>query len=455
MSSRSRSRGSQPARASAPPRATSSTLMRVVFLLVIVALVLGLLMTTTQVQAQDASTGPSGAAVPSTSAATARPVEVMFDGPTASGSLTAPIVFSTTFQAPTQPTRVELLQRLAGGTSDLVLEADVTQEPSGTWRASVAQVGFTAPNTRYEYRFRAVTPEGAITGPTGTFVVEDDRYDWRTLAGDGVTLHWYAGGDAFAQRALGIGEDAIRQAAELLGVQEVEPVDFFVYDSIEGLYGAMGPGTRENVGGQANSATRTLIGHVGPGDVASDWVDTLVTHELTHIVFADATDNPYHRPPRWLNEGLAVYLADGYGVGDRAQVAGAAGDGTLIPLSGIVGLFPTTYQRFSLAYAESVSAVDFFIDTYGRDKLVQLITSYHEGVTDDEAFLAATGADFAAFDDAWLAAQGAERPQPYGPQPAPPGPIPSDWASGRSSGASPEASMGLLEAPSAPASVAP
>ena len=55
-----------------------------------------------------------------------------------------------------------------------------------------------------------------------------------------------------------------------------------------------------------------------------------------------------------------------------------------MPPAGIVGLFPTSYERFSLAYAESVAAVDFFIRTYGKEKLVQLITSYHGGVTDDE-----------------------------------------------------------------------
>ena len=69
----------------------------------------------------------------------------------------------------------------------------------------------------------------------------------------------------------------------------------------------LGPGTRENVGGQANSDIRTMFGLIGPSEVGSSWVDTLVSHELTHLVFAEAVDNPYHFPPRWLNEGLAVY----------------------------------------------------------------------------------------------------------------------------------------------------
>ncbi len=123
-----------------------------------------------------------------------------------------------------------------------------------------------------------------------------------------------------------------------------------------------------------------------------------------------------------------MYLSAGYAVSDRSLVKSAADTGSLIPLAGLGGLFPTDYDRGQLAYAESVAAVDFFIRTYGKDKLVQLITSYHSGVTDDQAFIAATGSDFAAFDAAWVAAQGAGQPQPFGPQPAPAGPLPSDWS---------------------------
>jgi hypothetical protein len=351
----------------------------------------------------------------------------VFADPRASGALTRPVVFSTPFQAAGAPERVELLTRITGTVTDLVRQASLEQAGDGSWTASVGEVGFTAPNTTREFRFRAIVDGHETLGPVGSFTVVDDRYDWRTVSDEMVTLHWYAGDKEFARRALGIGVDAIHQAADLLGVTEVAPVDFFVYDSSDALYGALGPGTRENVGGQADASIRTMVGAIEPHEVGSDWVDTLITHELTHMVFADAIDNPYHDPPRWLNEGLAVYLSEGYPVGDRAQVADAASAGRLIPLSGLAGLFPTTYERFSLAYAESVSAVSYLIDTYGRDTLVRLITSYRGGVTDEEAFAAATGAGVRAFDDAWMAAQGAARPQPYGPQPAPPGPVPADW----------------------------
>jgi hypothetical protein len=92
------------------------------------------------------------------------------------------------------------------------------------------------------------------------------------------------------------------------------------------------------------------------------------------------------------------------------------------------GQFPTTAEGFGQAYDESVSAVDFLIRTHGQPALLQLVDSYADGRTDDEAFEAAIGQDVAAFDAAWLADLGAEVPVRRGPQPAPPGPQPAAWS---------------------------
>jgi hypothetical protein len=188
----------------------------------------------------------------------------------------------------------------------------------------------------------------------------------------------------------------------------------------------LGPGTRENVGGQANAEIRTLFALITPREINDPWVDVVVPHELVHLVFDTAVTNPYHFPPRWLNEGLAVYLSEGYKASDRNAVESAARSGDLFPLDGLVGQFPTG-DGFFLAYAESVSAIDFLIRTHDQDALVALIGSYADGLTDDEAFTAAIGMDTAAFNDAWLADLGAVVPTKHGPQPAPAGPRPPAW----------------------------
>ncbi len=347
--------------------------------------------------------------------------------------LTQPVTLDET------PARVEVLLTFADASPLVVELPPPTTIGSVTLRheVSVAADGHILPNTPVSAQWR-ITPEDGdpVVGPEVDAVYADERFDWQTVAGDLVTVHWYEGGAAFGQRSLRIAEDAVRETSELLGVTEDEPIDFFIYSELDPFYDALGPGTRENVGGQANAEIRTLFALVGSNDVG--WDEIVVRHELVHLVFDTAVDNPYHFPPRWLNEGLAVYQSQGYDAGDISAVESAARAGTLIPLDGLIGQFPTG-DGFFLAYAESVSAVDFFIRTHDQDALVALIGSYADGLTDDEAFQAAIGMDTASFNEAWLADLGAVVPQRHGPQPAPPGPRPSAWgAPGEIPGATPD-----------------
>ena len=47
----------------------------------------------------------------------------------------------------------------------------------------------------------------------------------------------------FGQHALEIGERAVAETSELLGVTETDPIDFFVYADQSAFYDALGPGT--------------------------------------------------------------------------------------------------------------------------------------------------------------------------------------------------------------------
>jgi hypothetical protein len=380
-----------------------------------------------------------------------------FGIPTAGSTFKTGVTFSQPVTIDRELRRVELLLGTAGSVGQSVI---LVPPPAGTGAVTLIHTldpvadGHIMPNTPLTARWRLVggdDPSDIEVGPEVRLTFDDDRFDWRTEVGDLVRVHWYEGGDSFGAVALGIGEDAVRQASDLLQVTETDPVDFFVYADEEAFYDALGPGTRENVGGQASNDIRTMFARITPGELNDSWVRIVIPHELTHLVFDTAAKNPYHFPPRWLNEGLAVYLSQGYDASDRGAVERAAADGTLIPLDGLTGQFPTSFERFSLAYSESVSAVEYLVRTYDRDALVSLIRSYADGRTDDEAFTAALGQDMTAFGDAWLADLGAAPPTKHGPQPAPAGPVPSAWA-GTAAGSAPPAAT---EGPGASPGVSP
>ena len=355
-----------------------------------------------------------------------------FGTPTATSKYETGIVFSQTVTVSGPIGQVELLLTIADDIGPTVIEVPnppAVGSSTLTYTLDTSGTGHMIPNTPMVARLRLIAaddPTNIALGPEVKVVSTDDRFDWKTVSGDLVRVHWYKGDAAFGAKALKLGEDEVRETSKLLGVTETEPADFFVYANKADFYGALGPGAHENVAGSAYADIRTLLGLIPPGQIDDPLVAVRIPHEFVHLVFDTAASNPYHRAPRWLNEGLATYQSEGYGSSDRGRVQDAARSGKLIPLDGLTGQFPNG-QDFYLAYAEGVAAVKYMIDTHGSDALVTLIRSYADGRTDDEAFKAALGQDMTEFGAAWFEDVKAKTPPRYGPQPAPPGPVPAAW----------------------------
>jgi Peptidase MA superfamily len=398
------------------------------------------------------------ALVATLAAAPARAASVSFGTPTYNAQYDQAIDFSVDLNATEPLERIELWLRFPDTIGPYIVGVD---DPGGNGRRTLDYTldltgsGHIVPNTRFQATWAAY-PSGAsqpVTSDVLNVNYQDTTRDWRTEKGDIVTVHWYDGSQSFAQKALAIGEKAIADTSSLLGVTETEPIDFFIYADDQAFRNALGPGTRENVGGEAHANIRTLFALITPSEINQAWVGTVIPHELVHLVFDTAVTNPYRFPPRWVNEGLAVYLSEGYGSRDQTMVGHAVASGDLMPLGALTGQFPTEPSLTSLAYAESVSAIDYLVRTYGQDALVGLVKAYKDGLTDDEAFTKALGVDLAAFQSGWLDELGAEPPRQYGPQPAPSGPVPQAWTS------TPPASSGEPPAadasPSAVASTSP
>jgi hypothetical protein len=354
----------------------------------------------------------------------------IFEAATASSTFGEAITVEQRISLPTGVARLEAVVRAGGNARTFLAEIPNPGEGPQTLRYTFeTPPGGLYPNTQVEIGFRVTLEDGTVfDGPTDRIRYEDTRFDWKTLEGDVVRVHWVEGDAAFGRRALEIGDRAVEDATRLLGVQESVPIDFFVYGDRDAFYDVLGPALQENVGGVALPEIRTLFANIGPGQVNDGWVGIVVPHELSHLVFDTATRNDYHEPLHWLNEGLADYLAQGYPSNARASVERAVRDGDLMPLHAIEFRFPSTAERFSLAYDESVSAIDYLIRTHGQGALVNLIRSYADGVSDDAAFTAALGVDVATFEAGWLRDLGATTPVPYGPRPAPFGSLPPGWS---------------------------
>ena len=359
--------------------------------------------------------------------------DVSFGTPSATATFGTGVTFVQPVNVSGTIARAELLITFPAALGPLVHEVPV---PSGSGAVTLRYVFLQAdaslfPNTKLTARWRITSVSGpAAIGPAVTVTYADTTKQWKTLEGALIRLHWYSGSAAFAQQALALGEQGVQKAADLLGVTETVPIDFFVYDDEQSFCLALLSGSTCNFAGRAIVSNRTMFGLIGSNQANSAEVARVIPHELTHLVFDTATRNPYHSPADWLNEGLAVYLTEGVAPYLRSALDDAMANGKLLPLTAFAIAFPPQelYDRFLLAYGESVSAVDYFVRTYGKARLASLIRSYAAGRTDDEAFSAAIGLDVPGFEAAWLADLGAATPHRYGPQPAPAGPLPPGWS---------------------------
>jgi hypothetical protein len=321
---------------------------------------------------------------------------------------------------------------------------------SGTLTATVDTSGGSPfPFAPVVANFEVVLSDGTTqVGPDIDLTYADNRFTWKTIAGKVVRVHYLDASASFAQSLVALADSGASKASAMFGVTETKPIDYYVYPSQSAFQ--QGLGQPDTVGGVAETQYRICFSVVANGDNA--YAAQVMPHEVTHVVFWDAVNNPYHGTPRWLDEGFAQYESQGYDSSSRQQVTAAVKSGTLSSLLALTDFFPMDSSRIYLAYAEAVSAVDFMVRKYGQPAILKLVQAYAGGASDDEAFTAALGVDVKGFDTAWETDLGVT-PTKYGPQPAPTGPLPPGWSSGGAgSSIGPEATGGPSAGPSSSAS---
>jgi hypothetical protein len=315
------------------------------------------------------------------------------------------------------PDRLELLLRFSG--SDQTFVAPVSAgTTSAQYRWDATSRGIT-PNTRVAYRWRATSSGRVTLSPEGSLLYDDDRpgLAWRSTRIGDATVHWYGGAESEARRFGAITAEAASAAEALLGHSLAGPIDLFVYASHDDFFGALGPGAREWTGAATFPELRTVFMWLGAG--SASYLERTVTHEVTHVVFYDATHNPFHEPAKWFNEGFAVWSETRSADAQHATVQGAAGNG-LLAFDGISESFPISASGAALSYAEGATMVQIIMDHYGRGAIAKIAAAWRSGVGDDEALQAGTGVTAERLYAAYFAAFGVDAPQPVQPAPIPP-----------------------------------
>jgi hypothetical protein len=250
------------------------------------------------------------------------------------------------------------------------------------------------------YHWRITEADGdVVETPEQTLSWFDDRYDWVPLEGPNVTVYAYDVDPAFHQEILDSAERTITSLAESYGAELDQPVRVWAYTNKEDLYGALAPNSEPWIAGAAYPGLHVLMAVLPPGDIGE--VQRVVPHEISHQVLHQATENPFNGPPQWLNEGLATYWQEAGRDRFYSYALDLAANEEIPPLRTLNGTFPYDRDGATAAYALSLSAVMYIVDTWGDEGMASLLATFDEGVTYEDAVQQGLGISFDELDRQW------------------------------------------------------
>jgi hypothetical protein len=234
---------------------------------------------------------------------------------------------------------------------------------------------------------------------------DDGRYSWQSLTstipqGGEMTLFWYEGGDSFARELMDACQEGLARLTQDIGAYPEKPIKIYIYASSGDLQGAM-IYSNEWSGGVAFTAFSTIAIGIPPGEL--DWGKGALVHELTHLVVHEATFSPYGQLPLWLDEGLAMYSEGELDPDFRSYLEEAISENELISVRSLCSPFSAYSEKARLSYAQSYSLVEYLLDNYGQDKMLDLLALLKQGSTYDESLTEVYGFDIDGLDAFWRA----------------------------------------------------
>jgi len=232
---------------------------------------------------------------------------------------------------------------------------------------------------------------------------DDDRYLWQSLAstvsqGGELTLFWYEGDASFSQELMDTCEEGLARLTQDIGTYPEKPIRIYIYTSSDDLQGAM-IFPQEWTGGVAFTAFSTIAIGIPPSEL--DWGKRALLHELTHLVVHQATFSPYGQLPLWLDEGLAMYNEGELDPVFSSCLQEAISKDELISVRSLCSPFSAYTEKALLSYAQSYSLVEYLLDNYGQDSMLDLLNILKQGSTYDEALTEVYGFDIDGLDTLW------------------------------------------------------
>jgi len=238
---------------------------------------------------------------------------------------------------------------------------------------------------------------GLTVLPARAGVSHDPALTWHTLLTAHFRIHYYEGEEQLAQRTAATAERVHTRLSPVFAWQPQEPVDIVLSDrlDISNGYASFFPADRITIYVTPPDEVSGLEDHGG-------WLDTVLTHEYTHILHLDKAKNapaflrhvfgrnvllfPNALQPAWLIEGLATWhetdRARGIGRGQSSyydMLLRMEVENGVKPVSQI-NQHIATWPGGTVPYLYGVAFYNFIADQQGAESIRMLVENYSDNI---------------------------------------------------------------------------
>lgn len=276
---------------------------------------------------------------------------------------------------------------------------------TASWKWDFTQSGSLPPGAEIWWEWEVLFDGGETwTSQRQTFVLDDPRFTWKHLENERLSVYWVDGSSSFGNRILTIAQSSLDHLERNLGIHPLEKIRLTIYPDAGYIHSAM-MYTSKWAGGLAVPTYNTLIMAISPAEMS--WAETVISHEITHLVIHTRTYNCLGVSlPTWLSEGLAMVTAGERTQEDHQLLIDRLEKGNLPRLVSLAGGFSANADEARLAYIQSAAVLSYLIETFGPEKLDQLLNLIQQGKNADPALLQVYSLDTGGVDQSWRASLG-------------------------------------------------
>ena len=219
------------------------------------------------------------------------------------------------------------------------------------------------------------------------------------------TVEYQPGAEKLARSIVPLLEPELLRIAAALRIEPPQRVRVMVMADPRAFMGRQTDRFEPWVAGMASPEQdtiylRPLTGH----EVRHNSVRAVAAHELAHLAIHHRLKG--HPAPAWLDEGLAMFLANEPFYARSTQLISIALTGRAFMFRDLQMSFPTTSNQAAVAYAQSGDFVRWLFREHGEQAFSRYLDILAEGVDPDKALQAAFDLPLYDLQNQWMKSLG-------------------------------------------------